>query len=120
LHGNDLRVTSELTAVQELDNSHQDGQNPFQKLTSGKARFEIGMDKPESRSLSKSQSRDMLAIAGRSRARRSRYQFETELQISDDIWSDEALCGLLELWLVPTTVDRIIVDLLNSKGDEVT
>jgi hypothetical protein len=39
---------------------------------------------------------------------------DPSLEISKNIWTDNSMHGLLEQWLIPTIVDRVIRDLLNS------
>jgi hypothetical protein len=62
---------------------------------------------------------DMLQAEHRPAGKQSRRRVDPDLEIAENIWSDEALLGLLEQWLVPAIVDSIIGDLLDSGGDEV-
>ena len=62
---------------------------------------------------------DMPHAEGRSGGKQSRHRIDPDLEVAENTWSDEALYGLLDQWLVPAIVDGIIRDLLNSGGDEV-
>lgn len=62
---------------------------------------------------------DRRQAAGRSGDKQSRHRIDPDLEVAENTWSDDALCGLLNQWLVPAIVNGIIRDLLNSGGDEV-
>ena len=48
-----------------------------------------------------------------------RDRIDPDLEIDEAIWNDETVRGLLEDWLIPAIVDRVIGDLLHSGGDAV-
>lgn len=39
---------------------------------------------------------------------------EPILEIGDNVLADEAICGLLEDWLIPSIVDGLVRDLMNT------
>jgi hypothetical protein len=58
------------------------------------------------------------AVAGAPGDQRRR-RIDPDLEIDEAIWSDEVVRRLLDDWLIPAIVDRILGDLVNSAGDEV-
>ena len=57
---------------------------------------------------------NMLGAEGGSDKERSRRRTNTDLEIAEDIFTDEAVRRFFEEWLVPVIVDRRIRNLMNS------
>jgi hypothetical protein len=65
------------------------------------------------------QGHEILTPEDRSGGKQTRHRLDPDLEISEHIWSDEAVRGLIDEWLVPSTVERVVRDLLNSGRDGV-
>jgi hypothetical protein len=59
------------------------------------------------------------AVALRCGDNPQRQGIDPDLEIVEAIWSDEVVRGLVDEWLVPAVLDRVMGDLLNSGGDAV-
>lgn len=62
----------------------------------------------------KSSRRDMLLAKTGSGEERIRHQTDADLEIAENVFSDEAVGALLDEWLIPAVVDCLIRDLMNS------
>jgi hypothetical protein len=51
--------------------------------------------------------------------KQSRRRIDPDLEVTENIWSEAVLYGLLDQWIIPAIVNGIIRDLLTSGGDEV-
>jgi hypothetical protein len=57
---------------------------------------------------------DEVGADARARTKPALRRNEPILEIGDNVLADEAVCGLLEDWLIPSIVDGLLRDLMNT------
>jgi hypothetical protein len=63
-----------------------------------------------------SQGREIVTLEDRAAGQQTQHSCDPAIDISEHLWSDEAARDLVEEWLVPSIVDRIVRDLLIAEG----